>query len=280
MFDKNALVTSASEAVQFLKKEIAAVGVDNFDCRNTPSDEHFLVIKAYLVNAIDSKQSEPILELDMGHRPEQNLCFLDAVGVQGKYKGTGLGGAVIKAALGAVHEASAYVVLLRDVVADGASFWSHYGAVPVKEPTPLAYKIQSVLEGPDTKLSQFDRDIFEAAREIARAAPFQGWRALSQVDELSAEGKQVRHEIFKSFLETIVDGGLKLHEAMVLFPAEKSTRKILEKRLGKIPVFLRPAEREPYNIEDILSKAPAIILPAPVREPPVLREAVPAHRHS
>jgi hypothetical protein len=276
---RDALITSADEAVQFLKKEIAASGVAEFECKNTPSEEHFAVLKAFVPDATDPNKSKPILGLYMGHRPEKNLCFLDAIGVHGEHKGTGLGGAVMKAALGIMHGASAPVLLLRDVIEDGASFWSYYGAVPVKEPVELAARIRTKLYDSSVKLSQHDRKIFELAQEIAQESSFQGWRALSQADELSADGKKVRHEVFNSFCETIVPGG-KLHEAMVLFPAEGSTRTILEKRLGKVPVFLRPAGQEPYDIEESLSKAPAISVElVPVRETSICNATPLVQRH-
>ncbi len=253
-------ISTESEAMQFLKGEIEALGVADPVFENTPNSDHFIALRVL------GPHEENIFDLYMGHWPDGHTCFLDAIGAGKNYTGRGLGSAGMKAVLGIMHERSAQYLFLRDVCQDGPSFWSYYGAVPAKEPLALNETITMMLENKEITLEHGDRDIFERAALVAKSCPYLGWRELSQADTLSDSGKAIRHNIFDSFCKTGT-GPHAFREAMVIFPAEESTRRILEKRLGAIPVFSRQADAHPIEVmlSSSISQAPEAL---PTRRSP------------
>lgn len=170
-----------------------------------------------------------------------------------------LGSILFKALLGVACERSISSIFIHQVRTYGPAFWPSIGAVPDESPPDIGFHIDHFIEREKSRLERDTIHRLGAIKKIALNNRYLAWRVLSQshfefLGERQPFQNRLKLEIFKPLCE---------YQNLIILPGEPSTRAILERRLGALPLF--PSTRLYPQVVKELAHAhiPADIAPSP-----------------
>ena len=162
---------------------------------------------------------------------------LDELSTTGIFRGKGFGTLSLKAALGLAHASGHEALHILDARTDGPSFWSRWGAVPLKPPANLSSEITRVALAHHEQLGTKDYQKLLAIAEESKKTPYLAWRKLS-MSTLGAEDNQ------PTLRKDVMD--ICQRQDMLIPFGEPTTRALLEEGLGLLPPSRPTQGRDPF----------------------------------
>ena len=172
---KNELIcVDDKDAVKaFLKRHLHIAGFSGLDLRGNSNDNSFYA--GVIMNG-----AKYLLWLDLCGQ-ETDAIKLTDISINDDFRGRGLGGMLLKIALGVVFARDKAQILIEDVILDGFTFWPRMGSLPQVETWQreefqdcMLQAFARCLDRPDVKGNGRVRRELERMAELCRDYPFFG----------------------------------------------------------------------------------------------------------
>ena len=224
------LITSTSEAEEFLRRHLSALGISPIHFNFHKKDCIYFSAET----EVDGKL-EGILSFEMYASDYYNDCTWHNFYIEPNFRGNKLSPLAIKSVIGIAYEFSQNAIWLYSVRQDGLTYWPTVtGAVPKIAPIDLERHIDTIIEERKDEIDFSSIRLLRRIQELAAVNPFGGWRALSQTNIRLANGQYFKGEAFRRVCN---------QDYMVIPLGDIGARQILQGHIGQLPPF-RPSEND------------------------------------